>query len=106
MSSSSDVLGQLPIWAIAVVGALIVLQLSLQVTALVQAVRTPAERITLGGRKWLWILIIVLGEMLGPILWFLLGRSKVVAVDVAAAQDKERTQQVADALYGSPKAGE
>jgi hypothetical protein len=54
----------------------------------------------------LWILIIVLGEMLGPILWFLLGRSNVAAVDVAAAQDKQRTQEVADALYGSPKVSE
>lgn len=106
MSSSSDVLGQLPIWAIVAVGALIIVQLSLQVMALVQVVRTPAERVTLGSRKWVWILIIVLGEMLGPILWFLLGRSKVVAVDVAAAQDKERTQEVADALYGLPKVGE
>lgn len=106
MSSSLDSLTQLPVWALATVGVLVLLQLSLQVAALVQAARTPADRVTLGGRKWLWIVIIVLGEMLGPILWFLLGRSKDVTVDVAAGQDKERTREVADALYGSQKADE
>lgn len=30
----------------------------------------------LNGPKWLWILVIVLGSILGPILYFVFGRSK------------------------------
>ena len=32
------------------------------------------ERRVKGGNKWLWALIIVLGEVLGPLLYFALGR--------------------------------
>ena len=84
------------------IAALIVVQLSLQVAAIVSLVRTPAERITIGGRKWVWALIILLGELLGPILYFLAGRTPAPAVEPTTASPvAERAASAVDSLYGA-----
>ena len=49
---------------------LLVLQLALQAAALIDLVRRERVR----GNKWLWAAIIVLGELLGALLYFVLGR--------------------------------
>lgn len=49
---------------------LLILQLGLQIYALVDLYRQPAVR----GSKWLWAAIIILGEILGPIVYFLFAR--------------------------------
>jgi 4-amino-4-deoxy-L-arabinose transferase-like glycosyltransferase len=49
---------------------LVAVQLALMIAALVDLARRERTR----GPKWLWALIIVLGELLGPIAYFLLGR--------------------------------
>ena len=84
-----------------VVGVLIAVQLALQITALVQLVRTPAERVSIGGRKWAWALIIVFGEILGAVFWFFLGR-RAVEADVGALPQAapEAKQSAVDSLYG------
>jgi drug/metabolite transporter (DMT)-like permease len=51
---------------------LIVIQLGLMIIALVDILRREKTR----GPKWLWILIVVLGEMIGPILYFVVGREE------------------------------
>ncbi|MFO7662771.1 MAG: PLD nuclease N-terminal domain-containing protein [Chloroflexota bacterium] len=48
----------------------LLLQLTLMVLALFDLVRRPATN----GPKWLWVLIIVLVNMIGPIIYFLAGR--------------------------------
>jgi hypothetical protein len=48
----------------------IVLQLALMIFALLDLIRREKTR----GPKWLWAIIIVLGELLGPILYLLIGR--------------------------------
>lgn len=50
---------------------LIILQLILMITALIHVLRHPAVRI---GNKTLWIIIIVFVNIIGPILYFLVGR--------------------------------
>jgi hypothetical protein len=50
----------------------ILLQLVLVVFALVDLIRREKTR----GPKWLWAIIIVLGELLGPILYLLIGREE------------------------------
>ena len=50
----------------------ILLQVGLMVFALVDLVRRERTR----GPKWLWAIIIVLGELLGPILYLLIGREE------------------------------
>lgn len=49
---------------------LVLLQLVLMVVALVDLVRREKTH----GPKWLWAIIIVLGELLGPILYLVIGR--------------------------------
>ncbi len=51
---------------------IIVIQLVLMIVALVDILKREKTR----GPKWLWVLIVVLGEMLGPILYFVIGREK------------------------------
>jgi hypothetical protein len=51
---------------------LIILQLGLMVFAL-RDLASPG-RIVLGGNKIVWALVIVFGELLGPIAYFLAGR--------------------------------
>ena len=51
---------------------LVLLQLVLMVVALVDLVRREKTR----GPKWLCVILIVLGELLGPILYLLIGREE------------------------------
>jgi len=57
---------------LALVAPLILIQLVLMVLALRDLLRP--ERRVLGNSKALWVVVIVLGEMLGPILYFAAGR--------------------------------
>jgi len=85
--------------------ALVLVQLALQISALVSLVRTPAERITLGGRKWVWAIIILLGEIIGPIVYFAAGRQSAPAEEpVTAAPATQRAAHAADTLYGAAEA--
>lgn len=101
--NGSDALGGLSTPVIVGIAALILVQLTLQVIALVQLVRTPADRVTIGGRKWAWLLIIALGEIAGAIIWFAAGRKPAAADDVRAQTPAaDRATAAADALYGTP----
>ncbi|HTX78736.1 MAG TPA: PLD nuclease N-terminal domain-containing protein [Longilinea sp.] len=51
---------------------LLLLQLGLQILSLVDLARREHTK----GPKWLWAIIIVLGEMLGPIVYLLFGREE------------------------------
>lgn len=51
---------------------LLFIQLILILVALRDLLR-PERRVK-GGNKWLWALIIVVGELLGPLLYFAVGR--------------------------------
>ena len=51
---------------------LIVLQLGLQIWALVDLAKREATH----GPKWLWVVIIVLGELLGAVIYFIAGRKE------------------------------
>ena len=51
---------------------LILLQLILMIVALVDLSRREKTN----GPKWVWVLVIILGEMVGPIIYFILGRKE------------------------------
>lgn len=51
---------------------LLLVQLVLMIAALVDVLRREKTR----GPKWLWILIIILGELIGPIVYFVIGREE------------------------------
>jgi hypothetical protein len=48
----------------------LLLQLALMTVALIDLIRRPATN----GPKWLWVLVIILINMIGPIIYFLAGR--------------------------------
>lgn len=49
---------------------LIILQLGLAIYCLIDLKKRAATR----GPKWMWVIIIVLGELLGPIVYLVYGR--------------------------------
>jgi hypothetical protein len=63
----SELLDGIPWGAIA---PILVLQLILMITALVSCIREEKTN----GPKWLWILIILIINLIGPVLYFVVGR--------------------------------
>lgn len=51
---------------------IILIQLGLMIAALVDLIRREKTK----GPKWVWALIIVLVNLIGPILYFVLGREE------------------------------
>ncbi|KAB8127668.1 PLDc_N domain-containing protein [Gracilibacillus oryzae] len=60
-------LNEIPWGAIA---PIIVLQLILMITALVSCIREEKTN----GPKWMWILVILFISLLGPVIYFVVGR--------------------------------
>ena len=76
------------------------MQLAMQVYALVDLARRDE---VFGGRKWVWALIIVLGNLIGAIGYLVAGRP-VPRVDVsgsgASTTGGDAARRAVDALYG------
>ncbi len=105
-------LSELPGWAIPVIAVAIVVQVSLQIYAFVRLFKTPDDRLT--ARKWVWGLIILLGEMVGALVFLAAGRKPAAAVDPMAGGASaegasgagDRAARAADVLYGSKEGDE
>jgi len=96
-------LTSVPTWLWVVLGVAVVLQLSLMIWALVDVIKRPAVRVR--GPKWLWVIIIVFGELIGPIVYLAVARLPET-VDVARpTPTADRASSAADVLYGSPPTG-
>ena len=103
ISSTADGLG--------ISGAVLVLivvaglfQVSIQVAALVSLYRAPA---VVFGNKWIWVAIIVLGSLMGALVFFIIGRRQEPAKEPAPADNaargaaaEERSRSAVDLLYG------
>jgi hypothetical protein len=50
----------------------VIIQLALMIAALVDLIRRPRTR----GPKWVWLLVILLVNYIGPILYFIIGRQE------------------------------
>ena len=68
-SSSSQIITQL-VKLLPLLLPIVLLQLALLIICLVDLIRRAKTR----GPKWMWAIIIVLGELLGPILYLIIGR--------------------------------
>jgi hypothetical protein len=98
-----DKLAALPGPVLVALGALIVVQIVLDVFALVDLYRRPVERVVFGN-KWVWVAIIVLINTVGAILYFAIGRKPAPATDARpAAPAATRAANAADTLYGAPR---
>lgn len=96
--------GQLHISA-TVAGAvlgLIVVQLALQIYAVVDLVRRERVR---GDRKWVWALVIAFGNLLGAVIYLAVGRAPAT-VDIPASTSGastaggEASRRAVESLYG------
>ena len=96
----------LPPWALAGIVVLGLVQLCLQVLALVNAFRTPEERLVTG-RRWVWVVVIVVGQLMGTIIYLAAARKPVVQEDTihsrstSDASARAEAKKAADLLYGS-----
>ena len=55
---------------IPLIAPLVIIQLTLVVIALIDLNKRPATR----GPRWLWVLIILFVNLIGPLLYFVVGR--------------------------------
>jgi hypothetical protein len=103
MKDGFAALAALPLAAQIAIGVLITAQITLQVYSLYDLARR--ERVA-GLPKWAWALVIVFGEMLGPILYLALGRNVPVAAEdplrgaTEPGATTDRAERAADVLYG------
>jgi len=97
----STQLADLPTGVLVFLAVAGLVQLTLDVVALVDLVRRPVDRVAMGN-KWIWVAIILLVNMLGAILYLVVGRKPAPAaeVPVPSAPSASRTENIADSLYG------
>jgi len=94
-------LADLPTGVVVVLVVAVVVQLTLDVIALVDLSRRPVERVTLKN-KWIWVAIILLVNLLGAILYLAIGRTAApeIAAQPAAPATPGRAGDIARSLYG------
>ena len=73
--------------ALIVIVALALVELALVVVCLVDIVRRPA---VLGGRKWIWVVVVLLFNLVGPIVYLAIGRVSPPAQTTRLAIGKAR----------------
>jgi hypothetical protein len=88
------------------IGVLAIFGLVMLVIALLDLYRRTDEQVV-GGRRWVWLLVILLvNSGLGAIIYLLAGRKPAPAVDAAPAKPaSERAEAAADSLYGDAPSG-
>ena len=94
-------LPSLPVGVLIAVGVLATLELGLDVFALVDLARRPKNTVALGN-KWVWVAIILLVNLLGAILYLVVGRQPAPPTEypVPDASTAPSATSIADALYG------
>jgi NADH:ubiquinone oxidoreductase subunit 6 (subunit J) len=94
-------LAAVPIWLLVLVALLAVAEIALDVVALLDLYRRPREQVVLGN-KWFWVVIIVLVNILGAIVYLAAGRQPAASPEGATPprSPSARTEDIADSLYG------
>lgn len=96
---------ELPIWVIVAVVVIGVIQLALQILAIVHVLRTPAERLRTG-RPWVWIIVIAAG-IVGVVVYFAVSREPAAVHDpfrdTEPGTSPSGGSSAADVLYGDAK---
>jgi cytochrome bd-type quinol oxidase subunit 1 len=97
-------LATVPVWAWVALGVLGLVEIALDVFALVDLYRRPTKQVVLGN-KWIWVVIVLLVNMLGAIIYLAIGR-KPAAIEENGPRSASSTagpQDIGDALYGPRK---
>lgn len=87
---------------LAVIGAIVLIQIGLYVFALIDLYRRPVAQVALGN-KLIWAAIILLVNIIGAILYLAVGRQPAPAVDVSGQERRppEQVEEIVDSLYGT-----
>ncbi len=99
-------LSEMPAWTLALLGVLVVVQIGVEIFAIVKLLKTPDDQLVFG-KKWPWLLIILFVNLVGAIAFLAAGRKPAEAVDPLAAPvsdapaTTDRAARAADVLYGS-----
>lgn len=98
----------LPTPVLVLLGVLIVVQIVLEVWALIVLFKTPDDRLLLG-KKWPWVLIILLVNTIGAVIFLAAGRTKPPVDDRAdgaqpAVPTGDAAARAVDVLYGEERA--
>lgn len=95
-------LSEVPSGMLIPLALLIVVQLTVQVLALVRLFRTPENQ--LSARRWVWLVVILLGEIIGAVVFLAVGRKPAPAEDPqrphSAEVRRDRAARAAEVLYG------
>lgn len=101
-------LAEMPGWLLVALGVLVVAQVSLEVYALIVLFRTPPDRLEFG-KRWPWLLIILLVNLVGAIVFLVAGRKPEPAAEptrpTGTSDAADRASRAVDALYGPPDGG-
>lgn len=90
----------IPVWAVVALGVLAVVQITLDVIALVDLYRRPVKQVVFGN-KWIWVVIVLLVNTLGAIIYLVAGRKPAaIAENARTASPPARIENIADTLYG------
>jgi len=94
-------LSAVPVWALVALSVLALVQITLDVIALLDLYRRPTEQVVLGN-KWIWVAIVLLVNTIGAILYLAAGRKPAAISESAAPSPSSavRTENIADSLYG------
>jgi hypothetical protein len=100
-SLAAGQLATLPVWLLVVLGVIALAEIALDVIALVDLYRRPVAQVTFGN-KWVWVILIILINLIGSILYLAIGRHRPPQADAGAQPTGRRADpaSVADALYG------
>lgn len=93
----------LPLGVQVVLAVLVAVTITLDVIALVDLYRRPAGQLAFGN-KWMWLVLILLLNLLGPILYLVAGRKPAPHVDGPPSSRSEfspnAAADAAEKLYG------
>jgi hypothetical protein len=94
-------LSTLPVWGLVAVAVLVVVQITLDVIAMVDLYRRPVDQVIFAN-KWIWLAIILLVNLIGAIIYLLAARKPpALTDDTAPVKPKSvASDDIADLLYG------
>ena len=77
------ILSAVPVWGLVALGVLAVVQITLDVIALLDLYRRPIDQVVFAN-KWIWVAIVLLVNTVGAIIYLVAGRKPAVIAENAA----------------------
>jgi uncharacterized membrane protein len=82
-----------------VLAVIALLELALDIVALVHLYRTPGDQVV-GGNKWIWVVIILVINLIGPVLYLAIGHKPAPVREAPVDLPRGRIGDIVDSLYG------